>query len=52
MLWDLSDQSRLIKLGGHLTEVKFLETGNCEEDQNMLLTGSADTNLKLWDVKS
>lgn len=48
--WDLTEERKMWKLGGHLTEVKFLEPGYCEEDQHLLLTGSGDTNVKLWDI--
>jgi len=45
------NQSKMSKYGGHLTEIKFVEPGMYEEDTNLILTGSADTNVKIWDSR-
>jgi hypothetical protein len=50
--WDLNTECRISKYGGHMTETRFIETGQTEDDENLMLSGSGDTNLKLWDIRT
>ncbi len=48
-VWNLNSASEVAKLRGHKT------TATCvygeESNPNMVVTGSEDTNIKLWDVR-
>lgn len=50
--WDLSSSKYSIKLSGHLTTCNFLQVSTDEEDANLLITGSGDTNVRVWDVRT
>jgi WD40 repeat protein len=41
-----------MKLSGHLTTCNFVEVSTEEEDMHMMITGSGDTNVKVWDLRS
>ena len=46
-VWDLESEKELIKLKGHMTAC----TTMCTND-NVLVTGSLDTKVKFWDLRS
>lgn len=46
-LWDLSDSKQIGILKGHSSKINCLEFDN---NFNMLITGSDDSSLKLWDI--
>ena len=50
--WDLSSSKYSIKLPGHLTTCNFIEVSQEAEDSHLLLTGSGDTNVKVWDIRT
>ena len=41
-----------MKLSGHLTTCNFIELGTEEEEAHLMISGSGDTNLKIWDLRS
>ena len=49
--WELNKMKKMNKFSGHMTKVKFLETGASEEDSHLMMTGSGDTTVKLWDLR-
>ena len=50
--WDLTTAKLSHKLSGHLTRCNFIETSTEEEDAHLIITGSADTNVRIWDLRS
>lgn len=35
-----------------MADIRFIETGSTPDDEHLLLTGSSDTNVKLWDMRA
>jgi len=49
--WNLETAKYSMKLSGHLTTCNFIEVAS-DEDGQMMITGSVDTNLKIWDLRT
>ena len=49
-VWDLSTRKEVGKLQGHSTRVTCLSSDVM--GQGMLVTGSEDTRVKVWDIRS
>ena len=47
--WDLQVAKEVAKLKGHMTACTCLSGDN--GNGNMLITGSVDTNVKVWDLR-
>lgn len=41
-----------MKLTGHLTTCNFIEVSTEEEEQHLMITGSGDTKVKVWDLRN
>jgi katanin p80 WD40 repeat-containing subunit B1 len=39
-------------LRGHTSAITVLEKFPSEVDQNLIISGSQDTNIKLWDIRT
>lgn len=49
-LWDVKTNKSIAKMSGHLTQTTCLRTDNTSQP-NVLVSGSSDTNVKLWDTR-
>ena len=50
-IWDLATKKELAKLQGHATKCTSLGCDNTGIG-NLLVTGSEDTKIKVWDLRS
>ena len=41
-----------MKLSGHLTTCNFVQVGTEASEKDLLITGSGDTNLRIWDLRN
>ena len=48
-VWDLASARETAKLKGHMTACTCLSGDN--QNGTMLVTGSEDTNVKIWDLR-
>jgi len=48
-IWDLSRYKEIGKMDGHIDRINCMEMNS---KYNMLITGSKDTTLKLWDISA
>lgn len=51
ILWDINSNKQISKLSGHLTQCTSLQTERQQGSPNVLVSGSSDTNVKLWDIR-
>ena len=49
-MWDLDSKKEVVKLLGHQTKCTCLISD--PNGQNILVTGSEDTKIKVWDTRS
>ena len=49
-IWDIASNKQLAKMSGHLTQCTCLQTEK-SDSPNVLVSGSSDTNVKLWDTR-
>ena len=49
-VWDLTTQKEIMKLKGHKTSALCLTEGSLGHGQ-VLISGSEDTNVKVWDLR-
>lgn len=50
--WDLSTSKMSMKLTGHLTTCNFMEVSTESENAHLMITGSVDTNVRIWDLRT
>jgi len=50
-VWDLEKMSST-HLGGHTTSVSAMNIFENDGLKNLLITGSLDTNIKVWDIRN
>ena len=50
--WDLSSTKYSFKLQGHKTVCNFIEVNSEPEDAHLLITGSGDCSVKIWDLRT
>ena len=50
--WDLTSTKYSVKLAGHLTTCNFVHISPEPQEAHLLITGSGDTNVKVWDIRS
>ena len=51
VVWNHDTQKLVTTLWGHLTHCWCVNTGKTASNQEFIISGSADTNVKIWDLR-